>query len=45
MVGPTGIVGVIGGLTKQASNFQSGQINHYSLVVIIGTIVFLLIAQ
>jgi len=41
-LGPSGIVGVIQQLSKESSRFQSGQIYHYCLVVLVGTIVFIL---
>ena len=40
-IGPTGIVKVIGGMARKASGYQTGQIGQYSLVIIIGTIVFI----
>jgi len=41
-VGPSGIVSQIGTLARESSRVQSGQIYHYCLVVLIGTIVFIL---
>ena len=41
-VGPTGIVKVISKLSKGASEIQSGQIYHYSLTIIIGTIAYII---
>jgi NADH-ubiquinone oxidoreductase chain 5 len=41
-VGPTGIVKVLSKLSKGASEIQSGQIYHYSLTIIIGTIAYII---
>ena len=40
-IGPTGVVKIVGDLTRKASGIQSGQIGQYSLVIIIGTIVYI----
>ena len=40
-VGPSGIVKVIKTATRQVSLIQSGQIGHYSLTIIIGTIAYI----
>ena len=40
-IGPNGAVKVISHMSKMASNLQSGQIYHYSLTIIIGTLAFL----
>ena len=41
-VGPSGIVRMIGGITRTSSTIQSGQIYHYCLVLITGTIVMII---
>lgn len=40
--GPNGIVKLIGNASKFSSSIQSGEIGHYSLTIIIGTIVFII---
>ncbi len=42
-IGPSGIVNQISRLSRLSSIFQSGQIYHYCLIVLIGTILFILI--
>ena len=43
-LGPSGIVSRIGILARESSKIQSGQIYHYCLVVLIGTIVLIMFA-
>ncbi len=43
-LGPSGIVSKIGGLARESSKIQSGQIYHYCLVVLVGTIALILIS-
>ncbi|MBS1758346.1 MAG: hypothetical protein JSU03_13805 [Bacteroidetes bacterium] len=42
-IGPTGIVNTIRTLSIQSSKIQSGQLNNYSLAMIIGTVMMIMI--
>jgi len=42
-IGPTGIVSMVGKMSQKVSELQSGQIYHYSLSIIIGTIVMIVL--
>jgi len=42
-IGPSGVVEEISKLSQKVSEIQSGQIYHYSMTMIIGTIVMLIL--
>ena len=41
-MGPKGIVRIIGGVAKTGSEIHTGQIGQYSLAIIVGTIIIIL---
>ena len=44
-IGPTGIIRVVGELGRIASGKQTGQIGQYSLVMIVGTVVIIVLSS
>jgi NADH-ubiquinone oxidoreductase chain 5 len=42
MIGPTGIVDSVGSISRRFSKVQSGQVYHYSISIVLGTIIMIL---
>lgn len=42
MIGPTGIVDSVGSISRRFSKLQSGQVYHYSISIVLGTIIMIL---